>query len=253
MINKYKHLKHHELGDATLEIEKPAILDDDLITRSMAKIFMGLTIVACSLFAFEMFREQELARYVLLNIVAALVIFTLFMPFIISSQSHHKGRLPFIVVVVLNIALIVGAFGYLIARYYQNSDKMSNDAKWIYPILLVIVLVFEVLFYSIMRKRSFKEYLQTFIGTTKLSFTGLLGVVIPILIVILLKDKIEASPLVLIIYPVVGLELYFLFSYIIPFGDLKDIVNQYNALAIYSLKRDVVKDRLEALNGKRRD
>ena len=104
-----------------------------------------------------------------------------------------------------------------------------------------------------MRKRSFKEYLQTFIGTTKLSFTGLLGVAIPILIVILLKDKIEASPLVLIIYPVIGLELYFLFSYIIPFGDLKDIVNQYNALAIYSLKRDVVKDRLEALNGKRRD
>ena len=253
MINKYKHLKHHELGDATLEIEKPAILDDDLITRSMAKIFMGLTIVACSLFAFEMFREQELARYVLLNIVAALVIFTLFMPFIISSQSHHKGRLPFIVVVVLNIALIIGVFGYLIARYYQNSDKMSNDAKWIYPILLVIVLVFEALFYSIMRKRSFKEYLQTFIGTTKLSFTGLLGVLIPILIVILLKDKIEASPLVLIIYPAVGLELYFLFSYIIPFGDLKDIVNQYNALAIYSLKRDVVKDRLEALNGKRRD
>ena len=58
--------------------------------------------------------------------------------------------------------------------------------------------------------------------------------------------------LTLIIYPVIGLELYFLFSYIIPFGDLKDIVKQYNDIAVHSLKMEVVKDRLEAMNDKRR-
>ena len=253
MINKYKHYKHRELGDDVLSIEKPPVLADDLITRSMAKIFMGLTIVCCSLYAFEMFREVEFNRYILLNVIVVLIIFTLFFPFIISSQSKHKGRLPFIVVVTLNITAIVGIFAYLIARYYQKSEIMANDSKWVYSILLFIVLISEVLFYIIFRKRSFKEYLQTFIGTTKLSFTGLIGVAIPVLVVVFLKDRIEVSALTLIVYPVISLMLYFMFSYVIPFGDLKDIVNQYNDLAIYSLKKDVVKDRLEAMNVKRRN
>ena len=253
MINKYKHSKYRSLGDDVISIEKPATLNEDLITRSMAKILMGITVACCSLFAFEMFREVEFNRYILLNSVVVLILFTMFLPFIISSQSKQKGRLPFIAVVSINIALILGVFTYLVVRYYQNTEIMSNDSKWVYPVLLFIVLVGEALFYIIFRKRSFKEYLQTFIGTSKLSFTGIVGVAAPILVVIFLKDKIEVSGLTLIVYPVISLMLFILFSYVIPFGDLKDIVNQYNDLAIYSLKKDVVKDRLEAMNVKRRN
>ena len=253
MINKYKHYKHPQLGDDALEVENPATLDEDLITKSMAKIFMSLTFVACSFFAIEMFREVESLKYMLLNIVASLFIFTLFFPFIISSQSRSKGRVPYVIIVALNIGLVLGGLTYLVIRYYQNPTIVAEDAKWVYPILLIIVLVFETLFYAIIRKRSFKEYLQTFIGTTKLSFIGLLGLAAPILVFILLKDKIEVSPLTLIIYPFIGLELYFLFSYIIPFGDLKEIINQYNDIAVHSLKMEVVKDRLEVFNDKRKN
>ena len=254
MINKYKHLKHSNLGDDVTSIANPEILDADLITRSMAKIFMGLTLTACSFFAFSYFRDVEAPRFILLNVVATLFIFTLFFPFIISCQSRTKGRLPFIAVTSINLLAVAGGFTYLVIRYYQNQLNVSNDAKWVYPILLLILLLFETILYAIVGKKSFKDYLQAFIGMTKLSFMGLIGLAIPVIVVILQQDKIMYdSALTFIVYPFIGLELFFLFSYIIPFKDLKDIVSQYNNIALHSLKMEVVKDRLEAINGKRRN
>ena len=253
MINRYKHLKHHELADEIVPVEKPELMDEDLVTKSMAKVFMGLTVAACSLFAFAEVRNNEFARYLVLNLVLVFVLFALCFPFIISCQSMHKGRLPYIAVIAINATIVVGFFTFLVVRHYVKPDVVSDGAKWVYFILLAIVMVSEVLFLAIYKKKSLKDYLLTFDGLGKLSFMGIAGVALTCIVILFAQNKINGTPLTLIAFPVLTLVIFFICSYIIPFNDTKAIVEHYNDIAIHSLKREVVKDRLEAINDKRRD
>ncbi len=100
----------------------------------------------------------------------------------------------------------------------------------------------------------FKNYLSTLVGMTKNSFMGFIGVGIIITGSIFALDYLElASPITYILYGVIALVAFYLASYLVPFKDQKAFVNAYNESLMYSMKLDVLKDRLGDYNEKRRD
>ena len=253
MVNKYKHLKHTTLGDDTILVEKPQIMDMELLGKSLARVFMGLIAAAVGFYIFPFIRENETLRYMVLNVVVALIIGLIFIPFIISSLTKVKNRASFYTLASMNMLLIGALTIGLTYRYYAYPGLMNENARWVVVILLLIVLVFELLLSFIYTKRTFVDYLKCYIGASKLSFMGLIGAAVVIVCVYNYLPQIELNPMILIIYPISVITMFYIFSYIIPFKDSREIFSHYNLLAIYSLKMEVIKDRLEAIDEKRRN
>ena len=254
MINRWKHIKHHELGDEVLKVEHPQVMEPTLLCKSIAKIIMSLIAVMASMFVFTRITNNEHYKYLLINILVLLFICLCTLPSIISSLSVKRSRKAFIANTVVNLLLVFGGFTLLTYFYLNKSLAVSNEAIWVYPIILAIVLFGEVVIFSVGKRRTFKDYLTTYVGATKNSAMGVLGVALIAIITLFVIDKMDTrSLLTYLIYPVIGLVVYYLFSYIVPFKDSKEIVNHYNNLALYSLKKDVLKDRLVTHNEKRKD
>ncbi len=254
MINKWKHVKHSNLGDDVLEVNRPVVMDANLLTKSIARIIMSLIAVAISLFIFPISLEDSNLQYLLINIIVILGLCLFTLPFIISSQSIRHSRGAFLANMIINLVLIFGSAGSLLYLQFNGTSSGIKDAKWVVPVLLFIVLVGEVIILSIAKRRKFKDYLVTFIGASKNSFMGLIGVGVLVLITYFVSDRMEMyAPMTLIIYPFLGLYFYYIFSCFVPFWDYKEIINHYNSLAIYSLKKEVLKDRLGYFNERRKD
>lgn len=254
MINKWKHIKHHQLGDQVVEVEKPQLMEPALLSKSIAKVIMSLIAVDCSFFAFPHFLRAEHSKYLLINTMVLLVILLFTLPSIISSLATKSSRKVFISACITNFLLIFGGFATLCYFYLSDAIYSNNDSKWVYPVLLIIVLVGEVIIFSTAKRRSFSDYLQGLIGASKNSFMGLIGVAGVAFGAYFLTDKIDThSLLTYIIYPFIGFLAYYTFSYFVPFKDTRAIVDHYNSLCLYSLKKDVLKDRLGYYNDKRKD
>ena len=248
VLNKYKHLKHRNLGDDVIEIEKPSRMDITLVNKSLARLFMGLIAVACAFFIFPVIRDNESLRYLLVNIVVVLVLCLLTIPFIVSCFAKIKNKAIFILTSTINVLGLLTMTGCLMAMQYISPNFMGGGLEWLIPSILFLALAAETLFAFISSKRSFKEYLTGLLGASKLAFMGLIGMIIASVICYLYIDKFELSPMTFIIFAAGILLIYYVFSLSIPFKDSKLIYNHYNSLGISSLKNDVIKDRLEALN-----
>lgn len=254
MINQWKHRKHPQLGDDCLEVERPKVMEPDLLTKSVAKIIMSLIAMVAALFIFPLFLEYEEGKYLLVNIIVVLILCLFTLPMIISSQAIRRSRGAFIANMIINLVLIFGVFGLVIYNYLGNAIYAVPDAKWVYPVLLGIVLIGETIIFSVAKRRRFKDYLKILVGMSKNSFMGLVGAGVIILITYFVQEDMEMySPMTLMVYPIMCLYFYYVFALFVPFKDTRAIVNHYNSLAIYSLKKQVLKDRLGYFNERRKD
>lgn len=254
IMNKWKHYCRPQLGDDVISVDKPQPIPSRLINKSLSKVFMALIVVAVSFFIFPLFREDISLMYLLVNIVVVLVLCAFTVPFIISSIAKSHSRKVGLLLCVINSILVAAPFVYLGIRYAYQRYWFAFGAEWVIPVLLVIVLVGEAIIFGVAKGQKGKDYLATLIGLSKHSFMGLLGAGVIILISYFIIDYFDlVSPLTYIIYPVIVLTSYYLSSYLVPFKDQKEFVKCYNESLLYSMKKDVLKDRLGEYNEKRRD
>ena len=254
VVNKWKHLKHHEIGDQAIEINKPEKMDPELITKSFGKILMSLIAVASSLFIFSFFRDNIFIKFLIINVIGILVICAFTVPFIISCIAIKIRLKVAVTICVLNFLFIGGAFAYLVVRYYQDNLSFVDNSKWVYPIMLAMVLAAECFILGTFKRRNFKDYAASLLGVTKNSFMGIIGVFAVAMATFGVFNYMDViSPLTFIIYPAIALLFFYLFSYIVPFKDQREWINGYNHIALYSLKKEVLLDRLGAFNEDRMD
>ena len=254
VANKWKHYRHRNLGDDVIEVSKPLPIESRLITKSLSKAFMGLIAVTCGLFIFPLFRDNRDLMYLLINIIVVLVICLFTIPFIISSISKNHSRKLALFLCTLNFVLVSAPFVYLGLRYYYHYDWYASGAEWVIPTLLVITLVGEAIIFGVAKRQTGKDYLSTLVGMSKNSFMGLIGaiaIIVPSYFILGYLDL--ESQMTYIIYPVIVLLAYYLASYLIPFKDQRKYLDSYNESLLYSMKMDVLKDRLGDFNEKRRD
>lgn len=254
MMNKWKHYKHPQLGDDVIEVSKPKSMPSSQISKSLAKLFMALIATACAFFIFPKFNSSIRGMYFLVNMIVVLVMSALFVPFIIASISKNHSRKVGAILSTLNFALSSFPIVYLGVRYYLNSSFMSSGAEWLLPVFVFMILVGEALIYGIGKRQKFKDYLSTLVGLSKNSFMGLIGAGAIILISYFVLDYMDLlSPLTYIIYPFIVIVAFYLTSYLVSFKDQKAYLQSYNESLLYSMKMDVLKDRLGDYNEKRRD
>ncbi len=253
LINRHKHLKRHQLGDEVAMLEKPKPLKPRSVMVGTAIILGGLLSAAGSLFVFPNFRALPL-RDLLLNICIGLFILSCFLPFILSSlvvKGKRHTNLWFITINGIAFALL----GALFTLFYVYSPNLIVPyQKWVLPGLLFVILLIDSIYIGIAKQRKFTTFLYNFIAFTKNVCMGVFGVFLVALGLYLLRGKMDlVSPLTFIIYVAFTLLIYFIFVNLIPFKENKIVINHFNDLGLYSLHKDVVKDRLGVINEARRD
>ena len=254
MINKHKHYVHKELGNDAIKMKKPPEMSSSSISKSLAKLFMGFIAVTVCLFVFPFFRENIHTQYLLINIIVLLVFCALFVPFIIASISkRHNGKVAALLCSI-NFIVVSAPIVYLALRYYFHSDYFARGAEWLFIVFVALILIGESLIFGFAKGMKFKDYRATLIGLSKNSFMGLVGAGLITLVTYFVLDYLElGAPMTYILFGAITLVSYYLASYLVPFKDQKEFIKEYNDSLIYSMKMDVLKDRLGDYNEKRRD
>ena len=254
MLNKWKHYKRPALGDDVIEVNKPKPMKPSLISKSLAKLFMALIAVTIALFVFPLFRENRHAMYFLINIIVLLFICALFVPFIISCIAKNHSRKASTILSIINFLVVASPVVYLALRFYFYRSWAIKGGEWTLPILVILILVGEAIIFGVGKKMKFKNYLPTLIGMSKNSFMGLLSVGGVVLVTCLISKYLDlVSPISYILFAIMCLIAFYLASYLVPFKDQKEFIKDYNDSLLYSLKNDVLTDRLGDFNEKRRD
>ena len=254
VMNKWKHYKHPQLGDDSIEVKKPQPMAANSITKSLAKLFMALIAVTAAFFIFPLFRDNRHGMYLLINIIVLLFICALFVPFIISCIAKNHSRKVAAILSTVNFLVVASPVVYLAIRYYFHHDWFSIGAEWIMPGMVLLILVGETLIFGVGKQMKFKNYLSTLVGMSKNSFMGLIGVAIVITCGYFTVSYLDLiAPITYILYAAFTLVAFYLTSYLVPFKDQKEFVSAYNESLLYSLKLEVLKDRLGDYNEKRRD
>lgn len=254
IMNKWKHYKHPQLGDDVIEVCKPKPMPSSSISKSLAKLFMALIAVTAAMFIFPLFRENRHGMYLLVNIIVLLFICALFVPFIISCIAKNHSRKAAAILSTVNFLIVASPVVYLALRYYLHHTWFASGAEWILPVMVILILVGEALIFGVGKRMKFRHYLSTLVGMSKNSFMGLIGVAIIVVAGYFTIGYLDIeTPLTYIIYPVIALVAFYLASYLVPFKDQKAFINSYNESLLYSLKLEVLKDRLGDYNEKRRD
>ena len=154
----------------------------------------------------------------------------------------------------MNFLIVASPVVYLALRYYLHHTWFASGAEWILPVMVILILVGEALIFGVGKRMKFRHYLSTLVGMSKNSFMGLIGVAIIVVAGYFTISYLDIkTPLTYIIYPVIALVAFYLASYLVPFKDQKAFINSYNESLLYSLKLEVLKDRLGDYNEKRRD
>ena len=254
MMNKWKHYKHPNLGNDVIEVNKIKPMTSVSITKSIAKVFMGLIAVAICMFIFPLFRSEGIGIYFIVNIIVLLFICMMFVPFIISAISKRHSRKVASILCSINFLVVSAPIVYLGVRYYFHSDWFASGAEWLFPVFIIIILVGETFIFGVAKSMKFKDYVSTYVGASKNSFMGLLGAGAIALVGYFVLNYLDlSSPLTYAIYPVSVLLAFYLASYLVPFKDQKQFIYEYNESLMYSMKMEVLKDRLGDYNEKRRD
>lgn len=244
MLNRYKHNKHPELCDDIVDMPKVQPLKPRSILVGVAIVLGGLLSVSGSLFVFKLFRSGTY-MYVALNIFIGLFILSCFLPFIISS-IYVKGRKRINAWFIIVNALLIAITAVVLTLLYLFAlDSIKSVELWLYPILLLSILLLDTIYIGIRKRRKASTFFYSFIAFTKNVFAGVIAVFIVAVITFVLRDKMDLiSPLTYFIYAAFALLIYFLAVNIIPFKENKIVINHLNDLDIYSLHKSVVKDRL---------
>ena len=247
VINRYKHYKKETVGLALIvNLKTPVkMLDVKYRIRGMAKFIVGLAASVATLFMFEDIFDYAYVSEVLLNILASLGILFLTFPYVFGLWGKDCSRPKFVARILINIIIVGSLFaGLTSVMLFTTWFDSISWRRWFFPILLGAVMLIEVIVYSIRKKGKFSEYASTFVGMTKNSFMGLIGVGGVCVGLYFTRSLIELSLLTTLLIPAFSLLIFFIFSYFVPFKDVKAIGTYYNDIDASMLKTNVMDERL---------
>ena len=254
MMSKWKHYKHPEVGDSLMVVNKPKPMKTSSISKSLAKLFMAFIAVTAAMFIFPLFRENRHGMYFLINLIVLFFICALFVPFIISCISKNHSRKAAAILSTVNFLIVASPVAYLALRLYFHRTWFASGGEWVLPILVILILVGESIIFGVGKRMKFRNYLPTLVGMSKNSFMGFVGVGIIVLCGYFAYNYLDlVSPLSYILFAAISLIAFYLASYTVPFKDQSIYLKSYNESLLYSMKMDVLKDRLGDYNEKRRD
>ena len=247
-VMKHKHERKKEVVNSIKSIPYSwTTMEDSLLVKTISIIIISFACALVPFFFMESAKGMGFVYRALITIEICLGILWLTFPYIVYLWHSDTALIHFKVRAIINMIIIVGLLALVCMCYllfYKVAAKGTHMI--VFPIAVASIMIGEIIFYSIVKKPSFKAYLATFVALIK---TSIIGVVASIATVLLLlyffQGELEGGLLKYVIIGAFSILMFYIFSMVIMFKDMRAIWSYVDRLEINSLYRAVLKDERE--------
>ena len=218
-------------------------MDPVKLGQSVALVIMSLLVVAgCSLVSTIVY-QMPWFKNLMLNIVIGLGISLLFVPYLVTLYYKGKEKLHFILHTVFN-GLLIPAVLVIMYLFMKRESSMALTIPYLIPGLLLLTLVIETVTYSLIKNGSIKEWVQVVVkGSFVINRYALVGGALCTLIPCLVLQTLGLmNYFIYLTVIILGLIGYYMVFHFLPTKGGKEIIDYYNELAIWNIKRVALKD-----------
>lgn len=232
---KLEEIKNHP---ASLKVWDPVKLG-----QLVGLIIASLLVTALASLTISIVYENTAFKYLMLNIVIGLAIALLFIPYLVTLYYKGEDKLHFILHSVFN-GLLIPTVLMILYLFMKREPSMAVTIPYLIPGLLVLVLLLEVVIYSLIKNGSIKEWFNVVIkGSFVINRYALLGGILCTLIPgLVLQTMGYMSYYIFIVCIFLGLIGYYIVFHFFPTKVGKEILDDCNELAIWNIKRIALKD-----------
>lgn len=218
-------------------------MDPVKLGQSVALVIMSLLVVAgCSLVSTIVY-QMPWFKNLMLNIVIGLGISLLFVPYLVTLYYKGKEKLHFILHTVFN-GLLIPAVLVIMYLFMKRESSIATMIPYLLPGLLLLTLVIETVAYSLIKNGSIKEWAQVVVkGSFVINRYALVGGALCTLLPCLILQSFGLmNYFIYLTIIILGLIGYFMVFHFLPTKGGKEIIDYYNELAIWNIKRVALKD-----------
>ena len=248
VINKYIHMKRHEVADSVIEIhELPNVLQPNIMVRWASRIIISLMCVTTCFFLFDEFRANTIVYHTLLNAIVILGMLLLSFPYL-NGLWTKKNKLNSYLIRASIFAFISAAIAItLLLLYLYGGQVIVDSFKWFAPSIIGITLLTYIIIESVICGGSFKLYLNTFVGF-KTSLGSLIGMGAFIAGLYFARGYLDVTaPIMMILVAIAAIVIFYSFTFVIPFKDTVSSSTFISEFDANLMKTDVIRDRLERI------
>lgn len=246
-LMKYKHEKKQEV--ITSIKSQPyswTTMEDSLLVKTIAIIIISFACAIVPFFFMESVKGMGFVYRALITIEICLGILWLTFPYLVYLWHSNTALIHFKVRAIINMIIIIGLLGLVSLSYLLFYRAARGTHMIVFPIAVASIMLVEIVYYSIVKKPSFKAYLATFIALFKTSIVGVIASLAVVLTLLyFFQGELDGGLLKYVIIGAFSVLVFYIFSMVIMFKDMKAIWTYIDRLEINSLYRAVLKDERE--------
>ena len=239
VIMRYRHIKYSKVRGAIFAIPyNNFAIDNRRVAKITGFFIMSLICTLSPILFMESVRYNALLFKYLLMVEACLIIAWIFLPYLVC-QWHKDTKLKhFKLRFTLNLLFIVVLFSGTYILYYIFDVDYNANYVYAIPAILCGVLLIDAIYYSIIRKPSFKDFASPFVGFVQMSIQGaLVSVGGTILLLHFYQSVFDNGLLIYIIVAVFSLLVYYAINLLIMSKEMKYNVEYMNNIYLTFVKR----------------
>jgi len=228
---KYKNEKYQKQIDIIKGVNLSLrTLDDTLVVKAVSCIIISLIVSLIPFLFLDGIINHPDVYNIIIVVLICLGVSLLFFPYLVYLWHQNTTRFSFRLRTILNsiimLLVLAGGVGFYFLFYPVLMDKYMIY----FPILIATIFLVEVVFYSFVKKPSFRAFISTFVSVFKTYLIAILAALIcTILLVFVFKESFGfgGGYLKYIIIFALNLLLFYVFAILFMFKDVKAIIDYF--------------------------
>ena len=183
----------------------------------------------------------------LVLLLICLSISVLFFPYLVYLWHKDTSLLSFRIRMILNMAFMLVLFAGSAGIYYLFRPLLHGSYLYYFPIVMVLVYLIEIIYYSIVKRPSFKAFLFSFVAIFKTFVIAIISSLVCILLIIFVVRErfgFDGGYLKYIIIFTLNFLMFYVFSILFMFRDTKAIIDYFETRNKNSVCLSLLKDKV---------
>ena len=231
VLMRYKNEKHKEYFEHTIT---PTIsmksMNGRLLVKSVSAFIISLVVAIAPFVFLDAVKENEIAIQVLYTLLICLGVSFVFFPYLVYLWHKDTAIKSFRIRVILNLLVVFTILGFSVGFYLLFSEVTGGTYLWYFPTVLAATLLIEVIYYSIIKKPSFRVFLSTFTSLFVTFVAAIIASALSISIVVFwFKQGVDFGTgfLIYALIFLFNIIMFYVFAVLFMFKDTKAIIDYF--------------------------
>ena len=231
VLMRYKNEKHKEYFEHTIT---PTLsmksMNGRLLVKSVSAFIISLVVAIAPFVFLDAVKENEIAIQVLYTLLICLGVSFVFFPYLVYLWHKDTAIKSFRIRVILNLLVVFTILGFSVGFYLLFNEVTGGTYLWYFPTVLAVTLLIEVIYYSIIKKPSFRVFLSTFTSLFVTFVAAIIASALSISIVVFwFKQGVDFGTgfLIYALIFLFNIIMFYVFAVLFMFKDTKAIIDYF--------------------------